>query len=165
MQPEFSRIIKLEDIGKEPFVQDIEADKKERTALAKRLGVEAIDVFKANVTLQWKDSKHLELTADFKATVQQTCIRTSDRLVQKLKGHVEEVFTTDPLPFQEEEMDLEALLAEPEPLENDEIDFGEILSQHLSLDLNPYAVHEESEPVEHVEAETKTPLDRLKDLL
>lgn len=165
MQPEFSRIIKLEDIRQKPLVKDIEADETERAALAKRFGLEAVDVFQAKVTLQWKDAQHLELTANFHATVQQMCVRTHTKIVQKLKGHVEEVFTTDPLSLQEEEMDLEALMSEPEPLEGDEIDIGEIMAQHLSLNLNPYASADESEPVEHVESKPKSPFDRLKDLL
>lgn len=165
MQPEFSRIVKIEDISEKSLVEKIKATESERLALAKRFGLISLDSFEATVTLQWKDSKQLQLKADFDATVQQVCVRTSDHITQRLQGHVEELFTTDPLPFQEEEMDLESLLAEPESLEGDEVDIGEIMSQHLSLDLNPYAKSGESEPVEHVESKSKSPFDHLKDLL
>lgn len=165
MQPEFSRTVLLEDIGKSPFSQTIEANADERAALAKRLNVDDIQLFKADVHLEWTSAKVLLLSADFEAKVQQTCVRTLDKLTQTLKGHVEEEFTTDPLPFQEEEMDLEALMSQPEPIEGDSLDVGEILSQHLSLDLNPYLAGEESEPVEHVEEKSKSPWDKLKDLL
>lgn len=165
MQPEFSRIIPLEEIGKSPLRKTIEATPEECAALATRLGVDQIKDFKAKVTLQWQSTKTLLMEADFQAHVEQTCVRTLDKLSQDIKGHVAEEFTTDPLPFQEEEMDLEALLSQPESLENDQIDIGEILSQHLSLDLNPYAVADETEAVEHVEEEAKSPLQKLKDLL
>jgi hypothetical protein len=54
-RPEFSRPVRIDALGPEPKRFELEADLRERTALARRFGLAAIERLSAEASLALKD--------------------------------------------------------------------------------------------------------------
>lgn len=142
MTPEFSRIFNLDKVGQLPYTYEIKATAEELSLIAKRFNLVSINNFQAVLEIIRTVKKgEYEVVADVTADVIQSCIVTlrevpdhlhfqyklslvegdEDRFHDDLDWHAEA----------EKEYDLEFY-------QNNEIDFGEITSQYLSLELNPY---------------------------
>ncbi|WP_207456151.1 DUF177 domain-containing protein [Azospirillum sp. SYSU D00513] len=180
--PEFSRVIRADAVHRSPVTETIEATEAERHALAARLELESIDRLTATVTLKSaRGGQMVQVNGTLEADVVQTCVVT----LEPVPAHVSERFSALFAPehlvedFDEEEIDLEALLSDedqPEPMENGRIDIGELTAQHLSLGLDPYphaegvefagyAEHEEGEAeAEAAEPEKPNPFAVLQSL-
>lgn len=140
LQPEFSRILRVDrDV---PPLQNfqIEANATERAALAKRFGLVSIEALTAEGTLETLHSgRSAVLSARLRGQVTQSCVVTLERVA----ASIDERFTLDyeadadtPLPA-EVEIDLEEV-DPPEPLVDGIVDVGEAVAEHLALALDPY---------------------------
>ena len=133
--PEFSRRIdglRLSPSG-EQF--EIAAKPEERTALAKRFDLLALDRLAAKVKVTPMAGGYYRLAAELDAQLSQACAITSE----PVPAHIAESFT---LTFGPVEDSSEIVLdgnAEPvEPLDDGMIDIGEAVAQQLSLALDPF---------------------------
>ena len=133
--PEFSRLIDGLRLppGGERF--EIAATAEERSGLARRFDLLALDRLEATVTLKPLQGGFYRLTADFAADLVQACTVT----LEPLPSHVGESFTLLYGPDQEGgEIVLEGDAEPVEPLEGGMIDIGEAVAQQLSLALDPF---------------------------
>ena len=79
----FSRPFPVERLGTAAIVETIEANEAERAALARRLGLVAIDRLTASVRLHAEFGRDLiRVTGRLEADVVQTCVVTLDALSQ-----------------------------------------------------------------------------------
>jgi uncharacterized metal-binding protein YceD (DUF177 family) len=131
--PEFSRPVPLARLGAGVLRRQIEATPQEREALARRLGLLALDRFEATVELRREACKTILLEAEFSAQFVQECVVS----LEPVPDAVSDRFALRYGPARAE--DGEIVLAgdeEPlEPLEGDAIDIGEAVAQELSLAL------------------------------
>ncbi|MEM6492474.1 MAG: YceD family protein [Pseudomonadota bacterium] len=137
--PEFSRPFALERLERGPVADAIEADDDERTALAARFDLVALDALTAQLTATAKGDDIL-LRGELRAVGAQRCVATLDPAPFALVVEIDERFTTradDDQRAEGEEGDLVALDA-PEPVDGDAIDLGELAAQALSLALDPH---------------------------
>lgn len=156
-QLEFSRLVSVERLAQETVYLALEADSAQRKALAKRLGLIALDALKAEVTLDaLAEDGRYRLAGRLVADVIQTCVLTLDPVENHIeadfsreyaneavlsrframrlgqdKGDFEEDETADWLMTLEDE-------EEPDPLVNNAIDAGEAVAEELALSLDPY---------------------------
>jgi uncharacterized metal-binding protein YceD (DUF177 family) len=137
--PEFSRVFPVDKLRDHPMSETIEANEKERAALATRLKLVALKNLEADFHLQRVPAGDtVEVTGKLRATVVQHCVVT----LEAFESNVAEDFKTyfariDPDP-DDVDLPVEDERA-PEPIPaNGEIDLGELASQHLSLALDPY---------------------------
>lgn len=72
-RPEFSRVRRVDGLGREPASDRIEADAAERAALAERFGLLSVDSLAAEVTLI-RDGEIVTLTGRVRADVVQACV-------------------------------------------------------------------------------------------
>lgn len=174
------------EVGSNLLRQKIAANEAECKAVAKLLNIPAIHSLSAEMTLTRapgnKAVVHVEGT--LKAGVTQSCIVTG----APVKSHLEEDFEAwyaDPASFtslakvrrekgakgSDAEVPVMEEREDPEPIVNGKIDLGDLVTQYLSLSLDPYprvpgAVFAEgggAQEAEEPSALRKNPFDVLKD--
>lgn len=170
MTPEFSKLI---DTGKLDLIQKsftFSANQEEREALANRFNILSIDAFDTTVDIiSLKDQDpFMRLDIHLCATVTQQCVVS----LRPLEEKIDKTFSIL-LSHAEEDMEEAAGLLELAKEEHeifymggaDIIDIGEILSQYLSLFMDPYPRHPDAALNQHGLPQTKpSPLHQLKDL-
>ncbi len=136
-QPEFHRLVKLDALDAldgGPLRRDIEADERERQALAHRLDLLSLNSLTASVTLKRVSGGPLvRVEGRLNADTLQRCVVT----LEPVTGHVRETFSELFGPPGCNPGDDEGEAA-PEPLNDNAIDIGELVAQHLSLALDAY---------------------------
>jgi uncharacterized metal-binding protein YceD (DUF177 family) len=138
IQSEFSRPQRLDTIGAGDNNVQIEAEPGERTRLAERFGLKAIDNLKANYAIR-RDAQGIIATGHLSAKIVQACVITDD----PVPARIEEDFAIRFVPETEgEDSDDETELSEDECdivfYSGGAIDLGEAAAESLALALDPY---------------------------
>ena len=133
--PEFSRIIDVPHRVGQAATHKIAAGAAERTALAARFALVALDRLEAEIRIERLPGGLVRLAATLDADVVQSCVVS----LEPVANRVEEDFT---LLFGKGEEAREVVLdgeeETVEPLQGDRIDIGEAVAQQLSLALDPF---------------------------
>jgi uncharacterized metal-binding protein YceD (DUF177 family) len=165
-KPEFSRPFIVDRLGATPLDETISATREERDRLGKRLGLAAIDQLAAVITLRRSDAAGIiHVSGRLEADVAQTCIVTLAAFPCHVEDSFDVDFGTEPAdPGAEIVLDLEN--EPPEPIIDGVIDLGELVTQYLSLALDPYprAPGVSFEPVMVAEDESLSPFAVLRNL-
>lgn len=139
--PEFSRLLPVEPgmgAGADARRFTIEADAKERAALARRFDLLDLPALSAKGSLEVFDKgRRARLSATLTADVVQACVVT----LAPVPAHVEETFTVayDRRGAAPEAVDFDPLADDlPDPLPAAGVDVGEAVAEHLGLALDPY---------------------------
>ncbi len=136
--PEFSRPFAVDRLGAAAWTETIEATPQERAALAKRLRLPAVNALTGTVRLEWQPGGLIQVSGRLQADVVQTCVVT----LADFPTHVEDGFSVDfgdaPVDFDGGEISLDIDHDPPEPIEAGAIDIGELVTQYLSLALDPH---------------------------
>ena len=139
--PEFSRPISIYDIETDEFKIIISASRSECDALAKRFSVELLAGLKANLKFFKTSYKELfRLEASYIAHVTQICVVTLEPITNQIEG---EFFCTlkNTDQFIDDDKVIEFDLEDrdpPEALNNGSFDAGELVSEHLALEIDPF---------------------------
>lgn len=133
MVPEFSRLVPLARLSREPFRQQIEATPQERAGLARRFGLLALDRLAAAVELCRQDDKLILFDAEFEAEFEQECVVTLEPVRAALAQH----FSLRYGPPEGEGREIVVASEDEafEPLAGQAIDIGEAVAQELALAL------------------------------
>jgi uncharacterized metal-binding protein YceD (DUF177 family) len=133
LDPEFSRPLPLGLVGPDGRREVLEANEAERAALARRLGIPAVERLRAELLLRPETDGAVRAEGRLDAAVVQTCVVTLEPVAQR----VEEAVALRLLPAGREPRD--------EADEPDEIatqggvaDLGEVVAEQLALALDPY---------------------------
>lgn len=158
--PEFSYRLEVQDLPSKGVRVKLEADGKECAALAKRLGLVSLDAFKAEAEVKpWRKSG-VSVRGHFTAEVTQSCVVTLEPVKDKVADEFEAYFLpesemTPVNPQAEIHVDLDDA-HDPDPLDEGGIDVGELVTEHLSLAINPYPRKGDAEFSPVVEDDGKT---------
>lgn len=176
--PEFSRIVNTdEQVGKKNRIE-IEANEKERAALAERFELIAINSLKATLTTTTAGNGEVTLRGPMHADIVQRCVATLEPVPETIEDEVEVLFSPhvseDDLPSNPDDLDdlseeeLLALLDQPEPLVDGKIDVGEVVAQFLAVAMDPYPRKDGAKVADVVtpedEEERPNPFAKLADL-
>lgn len=138
--PEFSRPVPLAEVRDVALRLDLVAEETERTALAERFGLQAVDSLRAEVTVgPLEGDRLLPVAGRVVAEVVQTCSVSLEPVPARVEEGFELVFdpaAETPAPAAELEVSLEE--DEVEPLPAGGLDAGELVAEHLALGLEPY---------------------------
>ena len=138
--PEFSHPLSVEGISPDKErIEKIKANDKECAALAKRFELRKLSDFEATIKVRRVAGGMVRLEGKISAEVVQTCVVS----LQDVHAHVTGTFDTY---LTEEQQDLpedvDIFLDDPESaaemIIGGNIDLGEVASQYLSLNLDPY---------------------------
>jgi uncharacterized metal-binding protein YceD (DUF177 family) len=131
--------VRLSELARGPVTRRIAPDASQLPALARQLGVDALNSLSAEVAVTpWLDGA--ELRGRFTAQVVQTCGVTLDPIEQTLSGDFEVRILpagSPNLPSEGAEIDLEAD-DPPDALEGDEIDIAAYVVEHAALEVDPF---------------------------
>jgi hypothetical protein len=133
--------VRVDDIQAGGRHIELAASPEVRAALAKPLGVDAIDRLDASFDLARRGRDGFRVSGAVSATVRQTCVVTLEPLVNQIS----EPFEVDFAPVRDtnlsesNEMELDADAPdEPEPLVGNSIDLGLLATEFLILGVDPY---------------------------
>src|ERR1700674_3404728 len=133
VKPEFSRLVRLDRLGSQPFRQRIEATPKEREKLSRRFDLQSLDRLTAAVDLYRQSAEIVRLEASFEAEFVQSCVFTLEPVPGAISDHFSLAF--GPAEAEPEEIASGRDDAAFELLAADAIDIGEAVAQELSLAL------------------------------
>jgi hypothetical protein len=139
IKPEFERgfaVVELE--GKRTEV-DIHATDEECAALARRFGVEGIRNLVAHLVLTpFASGNKVALKANFSAEVEQLSVVSLDPVVSHPEGEILAEFVPDAFA---DDSDVEFGIDDdepPEPIVEGRIEVGELIAQHLGLEIDAF---------------------------
>ena len=143
---EFFRPVSVEGLEEEGRSFSIEAEADERRALSERFGLESVEHLGAEGRIYPESNRDLlRLEARLVADVVQSCVVTLapvacriDVTFEQLYGAgVENEWGGKDQPEREVNLTLDDDFA-PEPFFGNSIDVGEVVAEHLALELNPF---------------------------
>jgi len=135
--PEFSRVIRLNEIGDGTRERTIEADEAERKALARRFGLIALGRLEARLHVI-PEAKSWLVTGTLIADVEQSCVATGEPVPAHIEAPFSVRFVRDLDSPEAEEIELSDEDCDLLQLEGERIDMGETVAQSLALNLDPY---------------------------
>lgn len=174
---EFSRMVDITTIPSKGRHYKYQCERSEEEALARRYGIEELKGLEAECEIVPAKKGEFKVTARFTARVIQLCCISLMPVEDKIFGEFS-VFFKQPSRQNrppEIEVDFEVEEEDFELLTSNEIDVGEVIAQHLSLEINPYPRHKDANGDElgHkimqeeevvLDEEKKNPFDALKSL-
>ena len=136
--PEFSRPVRIDTLGAGQRSIEIGANQSERTALASRFGIAAIDRLSAQVALV-RAGEEVRARGSLSAAVTQSCVATGEPVPETVEQAFEIVFRparADGSP--DEEIELSEGELDVVFYEGSSVDVGEAVAETLSLSLEPF---------------------------
>ncbi len=136
--PPLSRPVDVRRLARDGDLVTIDADAGERAALARELGIPAIERLHAEVTVT-PARGGARVRGHVSATVVQTCVVSLDPFETAIEEDIDLRFKRHATVAPGAEIDLDALGEDgPEPLDGDLIDVGALAAEHLALGLDLY---------------------------
>lgn len=138
--PEFSRSLRIDQIGSEARPQSIVANEAERLALSRRFRLRGIPQLEADYRIvpDGDENKGGWLaTGTIRARAIQACAATGQDVPETIAAAFTIRFVQES-DSDEEELELSEEDCDIMPIEHDRIDMGEAVAQTLALNLDPY---------------------------
>lgn len=145
----FSRLVSLADFA-EAIRGHIEATDEERGRLAQLFGIESLQSFTFDYTLQPVATDRAHLSGDIHAVLTQLCVLTLEPVLER----VDEAVSVDCWPQEQigrddpdlSQADPQGLPADPPaPIVNGRIDVGAVAGEILASAINPYPRKDDAE--------------------
>ena len=137
MTPEFSRTVKLDQIGTQAQTTQIEANPAEREALAKRFGLITLDRLTATLSYARKAAA-FDVTGKAEASYSQPCTATAAPVPGRMKEAVAFRFVATIETAPDAEIELSDRDCDIIEHDGQAVDLGEAVAQSLGLSLDPY---------------------------
>lgn len=140
--PEFSRIVRLDEIGRMRWPAHIAAEAEERAALARRFGFVEIASLEADYTLT-RENEGIMATGEIRAALSQPCVATAEPVAERVREAFSIRFTPEgeaPVQGNEDEIEIEidADGIDIVTYADERIDIGEAIAETLALSVTPY---------------------------
>ena len=182
---EWSHFVAVDDLGEGGVHVTISPNDAQKADLARRLDIVAVQSIVADLDVSPSKGGVIHVTGGFTAKIEQSCVVTLEPLYNVIEERVDAWFSDHDqmVSFAKVKKDQQVRKAhaevelldeaeDPEKVVNGQIDLGELVTQHLSLAVDPYphkegAVHEFTD--ENNKAADKTspvrrnPFEALKD--
>jgi len=137
MTPEFSRLVRIDEVGEAPRTIPIAADAEEREALARRFALVAIGRLEAGAEVH-RSGKTLFVEGRLQADVTQTCVATGEPLPATLDMPFVLRFVPEDSIEASEEMELSESDCDTLTYAGGALDLGEAAAETLALSLDPF---------------------------
>lgn len=139
-EPEFSRLVMVDDIGEDGLRIDFVATGEEREAVAARLGFLGLERLEGTATVERIGGREaVRLNVTFSADVLQSCVVTLDPIGSHIEQAFELLFAARGLSPGDREIEVDYEGEDPpEPLTEGALDVGEAVVEHLALAVDPY---------------------------
>lgn len=135
--PEFSRPLRIDQIGSDAREQQIVADEAERLALTRRFRLRGIGLLEADYRLV-PDGTGWRATGTIRAKAVQACAATGQDVPESIDAPFAIRFVREGAVAADEEVELSEEDCDVIEMEGERIDMGEAVAQTLALNLDPY---------------------------
>jgi len=139
---EFSRLVTPDRLAGPLLTEVIEASPNECAAVARRLGILAVDRLTARLTVKSLNGQIFRVEGTWDAAVHQACVVSLEPVAESLSGTIEASFEAGgsrPAAEFGGEVLVDPLGADPaELLPEEGIDLGELVVQEMAVALDPY---------------------------
>jgi uncharacterized metal-binding protein YceD (DUF177 family) len=135
--PEFSRIVRLDQMGKALTGQTIRPTEAERMALARRFGLIALDKMEADYLLSEEDGA-LVARGRLRASLSQPCVATGEAVPEEIDTAFAIRFLPENAAAVDEEIELDGDDCDTVFYTGGIIDVGEAVAETLALAMTPY---------------------------
>jgi uncharacterized metal-binding protein YceD (DUF177 family) len=134
---ELSRTFVVDTLPEDGLPFEMTAAADERSALAMRFDLIALDELHASGTVCPGEVRGwVVVEGRLQANVRQVCVVTTEPVSAVVNSEFRRIFA--PEGSEPPEVELDPLAEEPEPLIGNRLDLGEIVAEELSLALDPY---------------------------
>lgn len=174
-KPAFSYMVKVGHISANPVQVRVEADERERKALADQWQVESVNVLKAELQVaRWKKDG-VRIKGHVSGEIVQACVVTLEPVASTIEQDIDQIFVpegsklarivTDEVGQMVLDPDGPDL---PETFVGDTIDAGDLVAEFAALGIDPYPKKQGVEFKPHIEAKAEddrrpSPFAALKD--
>lgn len=149
-QPEFSRPLQVDRVPRAGSTEKIAADPEELKALARRLKVPAIHTLSAEIrATPWRGGG-MKLEGHVTADLEQVSVISLEAFRETVSVPLARYFLPPGAVVENEDED------DADPIDNGWIDLGEVVTETLALDLDPYPRKPGEDFPGHVEDDTET---------
>jgi hypothetical protein len=158
--PEWSFMVDADKVGSSDLKLSLKPNEEERKNLARRLGIKTLESLEADLSFA-REAGTIHVTGTLRADVKQECVVSGkpcpDHITEEFEAWYADKDKTVSLAKARHEKQVHKggietpILSEaedPEPLIEGKIDAGELITQYLSLSINPYP-HAEGVEYEH----------------
>lgn len=135
--PEFSRVVRGEQVKRLTGETHIAASETERAALAKRFGLSALDRLEADYSLT-EDAGAILARGRLRATLAQPCIATGEPVPETIDTDFALRFVVEDSAAEGEELELDAEDIDTIGYDGQAIDMGEAVAETMALAMTPY---------------------------
>lgn len=154
----FSYMVKVGHISANPVQVHVEADERERAALARLWNVEAVNSLSAELQIgRWKKDG-VRIKGTVSGEIVQACVVTLEPVVSRIDSQLEQIFVPEGSKLARiatddaGEMVLDPDGPDlPEPFTGDTIDAGALVSEFAALAIDPYPKKQGVEFAGHLE--------------
>ncbi len=140
---EFSRPFRVDQLDEREVALEISADDEERKALAIRLDIPAVTALQASLRLRSEKGlgRLVRVTGAMSALVEQTCVVTLERISNSVDAEIDRLYGYESWKAHGgvEEIDIDFQMEDPpDPIVNETIDLGELVTETLALEIDPF---------------------------
>ncbi|MBO3759780.1 DUF177 domain-containing protein [Ciceribacter sp. L1K22] len=154
----FSYLVKVGHISANPVQVRVEADERERNALAKLWNIEGVNSLSAELQIaRWKKDG-VRIRGRVSGEIVQACVVTLDPVVSRIDSDIDQIYVPEGSKLarivteESAEMVLDPDGPDlPESFSGDTIDAGALVSEFAALSIDPYPKKPGVEFVAHVE--------------
>lgn len=136
-EPEFSRLVRLDQVGAGESAHAVHAEDGERAALAARFALPSVDALDAHFTLR-RDGAGVLARGHLSARVVQSCVVTGDPVPATVEEDFLIRFLPEPREGEEDEIELTEEECDTVFFTGGAIDLGEAAAETLALALDPF---------------------------
>ena len=158
----FSHRIRVGHVSHNPLEVRIEADARERAALARLWDILGVEALAAELKLRRWKKDGVKVTGTVHAEVTQACVVTLDPVAQVIDEEVEEIFVPEGSPLARiPANDAGEIVVDPdgpdlpEPFTGDEIDVGTLVAEIVAMALDPYPRKPDARFEDHEEGDAE----------
>ncbi len=140
VKAEFSRMVEVTKLGKQGRLFKLSSTPAENKALSERYLILQINNLEADCQIVPLEKRRFQLSVILKAVVKQECGVSLEPVEENIAVSFSIILDNSPQEIQKNDNEIDFAM-EDEDIEyfnSDEIDVGEIIAQHLSLEINPY---------------------------
>jgi uncharacterized metal-binding protein YceD (DUF177 family) len=137
----------VDRLGAATEIREIAATAEERTALAGRFALLALDRLEATLRIERLPAKTLiRLSGRLSADVTQACVVSLEPVASQVQAEISQLYTLDPEVAVPREHVIDVAAEDPpEPIGPGGLDLGEAVAQNLAVALDPYPRASEAE--------------------
>ncbi|MDB5524432.1 MAG: hypothetical protein JWM58_2195 [Rhizobium sp.] len=162
-KPPFSYAVKVGHVSHNPLEVHVEADDRERTALAKLWNVLSLEELAADLKIRRWKKDGVKVFGEIRGKVTQACIVTLDPVKSEIHEEIDQIFVPEGSPVARIPANDDGELVIdpdgpdlPETFSGDTIDIGAIVAEFAAMGLDPYPRKPDAEFKEPVQNSGET---------